>query len=77
MKKKQKILNNRFGLDADYHFRKLAIILRDIENYTPDEYARSLARLVRVADASVLREPEFENIFRGINTKTTPLLSAR
>lgn len=50
---------NRYGVDAPYFHGKLSIILRDIENYTPDELARSLARLVVVADKDVLAESEF------------------
>lgn len=50
---------NRYGVDAPYFHGKLSLVLRDLENYTPDELARSLARLVVVADKNVLAEPEF------------------
>ena len=46
-------------LDKHYHEKNLKIILRDIKNYTPDEYARALLRLVCVADPIVMTEPEF------------------
>lgn len=50
---------NRYGVDAPYFHGKLSIILRDMESYTPDELARSLARLALVADKDVLDESEF------------------
>jgi hypothetical protein len=51
---------NRYGLDANYFSEKLQLILRDLDNYKPDEMARSLSRLAIVADENVLQEPEFK-----------------
>jgi hypothetical protein len=50
---------NEYGLDVSYMKGKLKIFLRDIDRHTPDEAARVLARLSKVADEKVLREPEF------------------
>jgi hypothetical protein len=50
---------NKYGLDTNYMKGKLKIFLRDIDCHTPDEAARVLARLSKVADEKVLREPEF------------------
>lgn len=50
---------NEYGLDVDYFNRKLSQIVRDVRSYAPAEMARALARLVVVADESVLSEPEF------------------
>lgn len=50
---------NRYGVDAPYFHGKLKLILRDLENYTPAELARSLGRLAVTADSETLREPEF------------------
>lgn len=36
---------NRYGLDQSYISENLEILLRDIENYRPDEMQRALARL--------------------------------
>ena len=48
------------GLDANYFAKKLKLIHRDINDYTPRELARELARLSRTADKNVLHEPEFK-----------------
>lgn len=50
---------NRYGLDVDYFKRKLKIIIRDVDNYTPSELARELARMSRTSDSKVLLEEEF------------------
>jgi len=50
---------NEYGLDTSYMSGKLKIFLRDIDRHTPDEAARVLARLAKVADEKVLHEPEF------------------
>ena len=42
---------NRYGLDVRYFRANLSIILRDINNYTPSEMSRALARLSRVAES--------------------------
>ena len=46
-------------LDKHYQKKNLKRILRDLENYCPDEYARALLRLVCVVDPIVMTEPEF------------------
>jgi hypothetical protein len=51
---------NNHGIDAHYFHKKLNLVLRDFECFTPDELARTLVRLARVADESVLQEREFE-----------------
>lgn len=40
---------NRFGLDVSYFKEKLGLLVRDCDNYTPAEMARSLERLRDVA----------------------------
>lgn len=51
--------SNEYGLDMGYLEGKLNILLRDIDRHRPDEAARVLARLAKVADEKVLSEPEF------------------
>lgn len=43
-------MNNSYGLDANYFARKLALILRDVNDFTPAEMARALAGLAMTAD---------------------------
>lgn len=50
---------NRYGLDVHYFKNNLKKLLRDIDNYKPDEMARALTRLAVVADVKVIRESEF------------------
>ncbi|HCK7349169.1 TPA: hypothetical protein N0X40_005831, partial [Pseudomonas aeruginosa] len=45
---------NRYGLDAHYFNKNLQRILRDFESFTPDELARSLIILAKVADEKVV-----------------------
>ena len=52
---------NEYGLDHKYFKGKLELIIRDASRYTPDEMARSLARLSQTADKAVLLESEFQN----------------
>lgn len=53
-------MKNRYGLDKYYVECKIKLILRDIDNYTPDEFAREVARLSIWADESVIKnEDEF------------------
>ena len=52
-------MSNRFGLDASYFKDKLGQLVRDANNYTPQEMARALARYSIVADSSVIHEQEF------------------
>lgn len=59
-------MKNRYGLDVDYAKRKLNLILRDMDNYTPSEFAREVARLSVWADESVIKkEPEFNQPRKG------------
>jgi len=53
-------MNNRYGVDVSYNKKKLDTIIRDLPNYTSDELARELARLVVVNDPNVLKENEFK-----------------
>lgn len=55
---------NQYGLDTIYMRSKLKLLVRDADNYKPDEMARALARLVVVADADVLQESEFSAALR-------------
>tara|TARA_R110001583_G_scaffold155783_6_gene307462 strand:+ start:161 stop:514 length:354 start_codon:yes stop_codon:yes gene_type:complete len=50
---------NRHGLDSSYFKLKLGELTRDADNYTPDEMARALLRLVCVASPVVMTESEF------------------
>lgn len=52
-------MENEYGLDTSYFKSKMERILRDIDRYTPDEFAREMARMAAAADKSVLSEPEF------------------
>ena len=40
---------NNYGLDTDYFEKKLKLVVRDVENYTPDEMFNELTRLMMVA----------------------------
>lgn len=52
-------MTNRFGVDTDYFTEKLGILIRDMGDYTPEELARSLARLANTSSCDVLQEAEF------------------
>jgi phage anti-repressor protein len=52
-------LKNKYGLDVDYFRRYFELMARDVAMYTPDEMARSLARMSVVADEKVMKESEF------------------
>lgn len=41
---------NEYGLDVNYFKEKLSLILRDIENYKPEEMHRELSRLAAVVE---------------------------
>jgi len=60
-------MKNQYGLDVSYFESKLSMILRDLNQYTPSEMAREMARLSVVANPAVLNEPEFA---RTVNVKT-------
>ncbi|MDP5375657.1 hypothetical protein P3762_10945 [Pseudomonas aeruginosa] len=49
---------NRYGVDAHYFNKNLQRILRDFENFTPDELARSLIILAKVADEKVVAQAQ-------------------
>ncbi|MFU2835126.1 hypothetical protein ACM7N2_25835 [Pseudomonas aeruginosa] len=49
---------NRYGLDAHYFNKNLQRILRDFESFTPDELARSLIILAKVADEKVVAQAQ-------------------
>jgi hypothetical protein len=59
--------SNSFGLDVGYHSKYLKQLIRDMDNYTPEEYARSLLRMVNVTASEIMSEPEFNqaDIERG------------
>jgi hypothetical protein len=48
------------SFDKSYQKKNLEIILRDLNSYTNDEYARSLLRLAFVVDSEVIKEDEFK-----------------
>lgn len=50
---------NHYGLDVSYFESKLSRIQRDINNYTPSEFARELARMAVTANKKILNENEF------------------
>jgi hypothetical protein len=52
-------MTNGYGLDVDYFRKKLRIIVRDADRFTPEEMARALARLSVTAASYVLNEEEF------------------
>jgi hypothetical protein len=52
---------NEYGLDYKYFIKKLSLVIRDADRYTPDEMARELARLSVTADGSIILEKEFVN----------------
>lgn len=62
-------MNNRYGVDTSYFRRKLQLVIRDIENARPDELARCLLRLARVANAEVFAGDEFADLYPGYREK--------
>ncbi|GBO89242.1 hypothetical protein [Marinobacter salsuginis] len=61
-------MENRYGVDVDYFINKMASIMGDLENYTPKELARSLARLANTTSSEVLQEAEFRPTFEPVLT---------
>ena len=54
------VMKNRYGVDISYFQGKLSQVIVNLDNYTPAELARELARLSVTADESViLNEDEF------------------
>lgn len=49
---------NRYGVDTHYFNKNLQRILRDFESFTPDELARSLIILAKVADEKVVAQAQ-------------------
>ena len=45
---------NSYGLDMDYFRRKLEQVLRDLDRFTPEEFARAMATHSRTADDKVI-----------------------
>jgi len=66
---------NRHGLDQSYFTDKLALIQRDIDNYTPAELARELARLAVTADhqAAITDWKRSEATFRPTTGKAVAM----
>lgn len=56
---------NRYGVDAHYFNKNLQRILRDFESFTPDELARSLIILAKVADEKVVAQHSVPEGFIG------------
>lgn len=50
---------NRYGADCAYFKGRMQLLMRDMDNFRPDELARELARMSRTADAAVMHEAEF------------------
>ena len=61
-------MENRYGVDVDYFINKMASIMGELENHTPKELARSLARLASTASSEVLQEAEFRPAFEPVPT---------
>ncbi|HEP9635405.1 TPA: hypothetical protein VDW08_003757 [Pseudomonas aeruginosa] len=57
---------NRYGVDAHYFNKNLQRILRDFESFTPDELARSLIILAKVADEKVVAQHSVPDELRAI-----------
>lgn len=59
---------NQYGLDADYFKKKLKLIVRDAEMYTPDEMFAELTRLAGVAirDREAMLKAEIEKQVQSI-----------
>jgi hypothetical protein len=64
---------NEYGLDVDYNKKKLEIVLRDLDRYTPSELSRELLRLINATKSDVLSEPEFIRLsWVSVNDKAYP-----
>ena len=66
---------NRYGLDAHYFNKNLQRILRDFESFTPDELARSLIILAKVADEKVVAQaqhsvPELDQLYSMLGAES-------
>lgn len=47
---------NRYGVDCHYMRNKMAILMRDMDNYTPAELKRELDRMAGVLSEGVINE---------------------
>lgn len=66
---------NRYGVDAHYFNKNLQRILRDFESFTPDELARSLIILAKVADEKVVAQaqhsvPELDQLYSMLGAES-------
>lgn len=71
---------NRYGLDAHYFNKNLQRILRDFGSFTPDELARALIILAKVADEKVVAQAQHSvpDGWRLVPIEPTPeMLDAR
>lgn len=66
--------SNHYGIDANYFQKKLHLVLRDFASFKPDELARTLFRLGKVADEAVLAESEFAQASPSANPVRQPRL---
>lgn len=57
---------NEYGLDASYFSKKLKSIMRDVNNYTPEEMTNELKRLCSVAES---QEKEQQKIRDAISIR--------
>ena len=46
-------MKNRYGVDVDYFKKNLDMVIRDIDNYTPDELSLAFHRLSEVASNTI------------------------
>ncbi|YCF39315.1 hypothetical protein ACT517_17290 [Pseudomonas aeruginosa] len=61
---------NRYGVDAHYFNKNLQRILRDFESFTPDELARSLIILAKVADEKVVAQHSVPELYQSRSALT-------
>lgn len=48
-------MNNEYGLDARYFKEKLGQLVRDADNYTPEEMSLALKRLASTAECQIVK----------------------
>jgi hypothetical protein len=49
-------MNNRYGLDAEYFRKKLTLIARDCDDFTPYEMYIALTRLADIVEESTAKD---------------------
>ncbi|WP_067522401.1 hypothetical protein [Endozoicomonas ascidiicola] len=54
-------MKNISGLDTDYFKKRMNRVVRDIELFTPEEFARETARMAVIANSDVLEDKEFSD----------------